>query len=162
MEKRRSEEHRSPCTTRTHARMVRSERGCRHVGDGMVKKTTSDNNDWLYRQQRSQINEAHTDVREAERKERRDYVERRMLVGEYLDRLASSPRTWLVRENGEIRNAESDCPHVCLTYYSSYPFKGPGAIPVVALCAAADNEPGHSPRVRRALLDACGLQEQRQ
>ena len=38
------------------------------------------------------------------------------------------------------------------------PFKGPGAVPLKALCAAARNLPGHDPKIRAALLQACGLE----
>jgi hypothetical protein len=81
----------------------------------------------------------------------------RMYVGEFLDRLAATPRTWRLTRHGEIRNAEDDCPHVYLDAYIDRPFRGPGEITLSELCDAADNEEWHKQNVRRGLLEACGL-----
>jgi hypothetical protein len=82
---------------------------------------------------------------------------KRMHVGEFLDKLAASPRTWRLTDHGEIRNAEDDCPHIYLDAYVARPFRGPGEITLSEMCDAADNEEWHKENVRRGLLEACGL-----
>jgi hypothetical protein len=77
-----------------------------------------------------------------------------MHVSEFLDRLYESPREWRLDAYGGItRGASPECPGL-------YVKRVTGAVlppPAQSVWDAADNTPGHDPKIRRALLHACGL-----
>ena len=125
-----------------------------------VAHTPKANNDWLYGQMHAQTYAADTDIAQAERSTRRLRVRpgrRRMTVIAFLDRLARTPLKWKRTESGAIVDRYGMCPHFALDSYIEEPFKGPGAVPTITLCNAARNVPGHDPKIRTALLQACGL-----
>lgn len=79
----------------------------------------------------------------------------------FLGRLSRTPRNWVLMEKGEIRfGAGVNCPTTYLNRKrpiinaaTTEDFNTPD------IWAAADNESGHNPSIRKDLLKACGLKE---
>jgi hypothetical protein len=75
-----------------------------------------------------------------------------MHVSEFLDRLYESPRDWRLDMYGGITRRTSECPWLYVKRLT-----GETLPDTYRIWAAADNVTGHDPKIRRALLHACGL-----
>ena len=103
-----------------------------------------------------------------------------MTVVEFLDCLADAPPgMWRLYSDGFIGTwnhpfltcaggyavwmAAGRPPYHCsyCVPWSAYGLTGPGAVPWESIWDANDAKPGHNPTIRRALLAACGLEEER-
>ena len=85
-----------------------------------------------------------------------------MRVDEFLDRLYDTPRDWWRMGPFGILRRAGGCSHQCPLDATGNPLVlHKGDLVVRAIIHAADNAPGHDPKIRAALLHACGLSDGR-